>query len=300
MKISTRLRTLRDALGLTQPDAAIKFHMPLPSWKSYEKGPSEPGSGALRSLAEGGVNVHWLLTGEGSMLLNDAKEIPPHLQNSIDATLATMGNEQSLMRINLLTNQLPDKITEPDEWLKEVVSTAGFTPPLATYEVLKSLYTLNNEGFKDLIEASVRELARNANEFAMIPFYDQTGRVKAKNPDDQDYTVSQIAFSKYWLKSVGLQASKCALIRAINDSMEPTIKCYDQLWVDTSYDYFKVDGIYALKIDRRLIVRRIQVHFDYTCEIICDNQRYENKIINPEQAKDITIVGLVKWYSRGL
>lgn len=68
MKISDRLRLLRDHLGLTQPAIAMKFHIPLPSWKSYEKGPSEPGAGALRDMALAGVNVHWVLTGEGEML----------------------------------------------------------------------------------------------------------------------------------------------------------------------------------------------------------------------------------------
>lgn len=49
--------------------ASSKFGIPLGTWRQYERGPSEPGSGALRGLADGGVNVHWLLTGEGEMLL---------------------------------------------------------------------------------------------------------------------------------------------------------------------------------------------------------------------------------------
>lgn len=71
MNISDRLKEIRGKLNLTQPEAAMKFHMPLPSWKSYEKGPSEPGSGALRGLAEEGININWLLTGQGPMLLAD-------------------------------------------------------------------------------------------------------------------------------------------------------------------------------------------------------------------------------------
>ncbi len=301
MKICNRLRTLRDALGLTQTDAAIKFHMPIPSWKSYEKGPSEPGSGALRGMAEGGVNVHWLLTGEGSMLLNETKEISPRLQTSIDATLAMMGDEKSMMRLNVSRNEWLDKISEPDEWLKELVRKAEFTPPPATYEVLKSLYTLNEGDFKDLISASVKELAQSASQFALIPFYDQLGYwPPSKKTADQDFIISQMDFSKNWLKLVDLQASKCALIRAKTDSMAPTILCHDLLLVDTSYSYFSVDGIYAFKIDNRLIVRRIQIYYDYSATIICDNGMYENEIISPEQAKAIKVIGRVKWYARGL
>ncbi len=68
MNIGERLRSIRTKLSLTQSAAAAKFNMPVTSWKSYEKGPSEPGSGALRGLAEGGINTNWLLTGEGEML----------------------------------------------------------------------------------------------------------------------------------------------------------------------------------------------------------------------------------------
>lgn len=65
-----RLRLLRSKLGLTQSEAARKFGILLTTWKKYEAGPSEPGSGALRGLADGGVNINWLLKGEGEMLLN--------------------------------------------------------------------------------------------------------------------------------------------------------------------------------------------------------------------------------------
>lgn len=71
MKISDRLSKLRIKLGITQSDASFIFDIPLPSWKNYEKGPSEPGAGALRKLLEGGVNINWLLTGEGEILLSE-------------------------------------------------------------------------------------------------------------------------------------------------------------------------------------------------------------------------------------
>lgn len=74
MKISDRLRLVREHFSLTQPEAATKFGIPLGTYKQYEKGPSEPGAGALRALAEGGVNINWLLTGAGEMLLVDQEK----------------------------------------------------------------------------------------------------------------------------------------------------------------------------------------------------------------------------------
>lgn len=69
MKISNRFRELRATLGLTIPAAADKFSIPAASWKVYEKGSSEPGSCALKGLANGGVNINWMLTGKGAMFV---------------------------------------------------------------------------------------------------------------------------------------------------------------------------------------------------------------------------------------
>lgn len=74
MNIGERLRLLRARFELSQAEASVKFGIPSGSWKKYETGPSEPGSGALRALSEGGVNVNWLLTGEGEMLLSDRED----------------------------------------------------------------------------------------------------------------------------------------------------------------------------------------------------------------------------------
>lgn len=105
MKITEQLHYLRSKLGLSQAEAASKFEIPLGSWKKYEKGPSEPGSGALRCLAEGGININWLLTGHGPMLLADfvdANSIAPVPASAVDYPLL-----QSL--IEMLENALDEK-----------------------------------------------------------------------------------------------------------------------------------------------------------------------------------------------
>lgn len=88
MSIGERLRLLRGKFDLSQTDMSSKFGIPSGSWKKYEAGPSEPGAGALRGLAEGGVNINWLLTGEGEMLLVDqAKETETVKSNAINTSM---------------------------------------------------------------------------------------------------------------------------------------------------------------------------------------------------------------------
>lgn len=81
--IAERLRFIRESLGIGQVDAATKFGIPVSSYRKYESGPSEPGSEAIAGISRAGINVNWLLTGAGEMLLSAsstaqrlAREIP--------------------------------------------------------------------------------------------------------------------------------------------------------------------------------------------------------------------------------
>ena len=71
--IAERLRYAREKMGIGQVDAASKFGIPVSSYRKYESGPSEPGSEAMAGITRAGINVHWLLTGEGEMLRSDAQ-----------------------------------------------------------------------------------------------------------------------------------------------------------------------------------------------------------------------------------
>lgn len=70
-RLAERLKQARAALGLTQKEWSAQSGMPLPSLKNYEGSKQIPGGEALCLYARAGINTHWLLTGEGPILLRD-------------------------------------------------------------------------------------------------------------------------------------------------------------------------------------------------------------------------------------
>lgn len=66
--IAYRLRLWRkDTLGLTQEQFATETGVHVSMIRKYEKQISVPSGESLLGIAKTGVNLHWLLTGEGNM-----------------------------------------------------------------------------------------------------------------------------------------------------------------------------------------------------------------------------------------
>ena len=65
--IGSRIKLWRQALGLTQAVFAERIGVHIGVLKKYEQGLNVPGGEALAAIARTGVNMTWLLTGEGEM-----------------------------------------------------------------------------------------------------------------------------------------------------------------------------------------------------------------------------------------
>lgn len=65
--IGARLRLWRISLGLTQAQLAERLGVHIGVLKKYEQGVNVPGGEVLAAIAKTGVNMTWLLTGEGEM-----------------------------------------------------------------------------------------------------------------------------------------------------------------------------------------------------------------------------------------
>ena len=128
---------------------------------------------------------------------------------------------------------------------------------------------------------------------------------------DSEVVNNRMAFRKDWLQQHGLQPEKLCFITARGDSMEPLIRSGDTLLVNV---YFHNDGarlvhglgpgkragqegIFVLRLDGGLVIKRLQPDLDGGYKIKSDNHEYSELY---KKAEELTIVGKVEWIGRRL
>ncbi|MBW8034198.1 MAG: helix-turn-helix transcriptional regulator [Planctomycetes bacterium] len=74
VKTGRRLSVFRKHLKLNQKQAAQEFDVGVRTWQRFEADERVPNSELLMSLAEAGLSLNWLMTGEPPMLIDHIRE----------------------------------------------------------------------------------------------------------------------------------------------------------------------------------------------------------------------------------
>jgi phage repressor protein C with HTH and peptisase S24 domain len=106
-----------------------------------------------------------------------------------------------------------------------------------------------------------------------------------------EQVVDSIAFRAEWVKRrLNTDSRDLLLIEVTGDSMAPTVKDLDLILADLAEPRFKQDGIYLLRHDSGLAVKRIQRRPDGKLLVRSDNPKYE-----PIAVSTVKIIGRVIW-----
>jgi phage repressor protein C with HTH and peptisase S24 domain len=107
------------------------------------------------------------------------------------------------------------------------------------------------------------------------------------------------AFDGRWLKALtGTAAVKLSIIRVEGDSMAPTLNAGDDILVDPADCAERLrDGIYVLRVDDALVVKRIALHpVGRRVTVQSDNPAYPDW---PDcDMAEIVCIGRVVWAGR--
>jgi hypothetical protein len=135
----------------------------------------------------------------------------------------------------------------------------------------------------------------------MIPIGRSAVRASAGHgafPTDER-TRAYFAFDERWLRKLtGAGANDLTLIRVEGDSMSPTLTDGDDILVDQSDAMERLrDGIYVLRIEEALVVKRLALHpITHRVTVQSDNPAYSDW---PDcKIEDIHVIGRVIWAGR--
>jgi hypothetical protein len=107
------------------------------------------------------------------------------------------------------------------------------------------------------------------------------------------------AFDPAWLRAItGASSEQLTMIRVEGDSMAPTLNAGDDILVDHAAPGEGLrDGIYVLRVDEALLVKRLAIHpFGGRVTVQSDNPTYPDW---PDRSLDeLTCIGRVIWAGR--
>jgi phage repressor protein C with HTH and peptisase S24 domain len=106
-----------------------------------------------------------------------------------------------------------------------------------------------------------------------------------------EQVVDSIAFRAEWVKRVlNAESRDLILIEVVGDSMAPTIENSDLIVANLAEPRFRQDGIYLLRHDSGLTVKRIQRRPDGKLLMRSDNPKYETMVVST-----VKVIGRVIW-----
>lgn len=111
--------------------------------------------------------------------------------------------------------------------------------------------------------------------------------------DDQRYTT--VMMDSRWLRTIGVQPLEASLSRVEGESMAPTLFHGDEILVNHGDDMARLrDGIYVLRLDDALLVKRVAMGLQRgQFSILSDNVLYPSwRDIDPQH---VSIIGRVVW-----
>jgi phage repressor protein C with HTH and peptisase S24 domain/DNA-binding XRE family transcriptional regulator len=310
--VGERLRQIRG--GMSQEGFASRLQVSKRTIVNYEGGQRFPEANVLRALSEEfAVNLDWVFSGMGSMrsklalrrMISDAfdrftNSLRP---NELDNALTRFVVLYKLRQVGLpdwFFTELPE-VTEdeiqqwnsgkysyesPSRGLTSRQSAPGTPGKAETVGIREDRSTLYN--------------GVSPEDFVFVARYDAEVSAGHGAFLEEDQVRDRLAFKRSWIREMGLQPDKLALVTVKGDSMEPNLFHGDIVLVDLSTPGITVDGIYVLRTDDGLVVKRLQRMITGDIYIKSDNPAYEVQTVPHDRLDQVRILGRAVWLGRHL
>ena len=143
--------------------------------------------------------------------------------------------------------------------------------------------------------ASLKSIAdNNQSIYSNIPIYDINVSAGSGSFVENEEQAGVLSLSDTYLRNeLNISPKDAIIIFVTGDSMEPTLRSGDPILIDKSINAVIADGIYVLRVDDVVHVKRVQKKIDGSIKIISDNNIYEPFVFDKISNVDINIIGRV-------
>ena len=124
----------------------------------------------------------------------------------------------------------------------------------------------------------------------LVPLYDVPVSAGHGSFFDAENVIQQIPFDAEWLEREELIAGQLACLPIKGDSMSPGLKTSDIVLIDLTHQ--RGDGVFVLRLNGALRIKRLQWLADGRLRISSDNPIYETEYVDPNTPPDdFAIIG---------
>lgn len=118
----------------------------------------------------------------------------------------------------------------------------------------------------------------------------------AGNLDQMESLAGKIAFDPKWLRQFPYDKRELSIVSVDGDSMMPTLSSGDDIMVARYNGQRRKDGVYVLRMDDSLMVKRLSFGPNDKLDVISDNPSYSDW--HNVDGDSVTIIGHVIWVGR--
>lgn len=149
-------------------------------------------------------------------------------------------------------------------------------------------------------KADPQEQPHDISNFERVPILDIRAPLGRGSIADGEHASGFSLFATEWLRSItSAPFSQLAVVTAAGDAMEPTLHNGDHALVDTSQLNLRREGVYVLRIDDTLMIKRVTMHpVTKRVTIRSDNARYQT--YEDLDVDNVEALGRVIWIGHAL
>ena len=139
---------------------------------------------------------------------------------------------------------------------------------------------------------SPESLIEATNKFFMVKYFSDVSASAGGGSDVEGEEVEQLEIPEQFVAMLGGER-ELRFIEAINvsgDSMEPTFSYNDIVFINRDKTDLQRGGIFTIRTEAGLFIKRVQKRIDGKVDIISDNKVYTTQTLDP---REIEVIGRV-------